>query len=114
MRVNGYTLSMTRGDTEQLVVSMKDVEGTIVPFATGDIVYFTIKSLPTDTDKILQKTITSFTDGKAVIDIAHIDTSELDVKAYYYDIQVNIFSTSQVKTIIPPNKFIITWEVTYE
>lgn len=113
MEVNGTNLEMIRGDSEQLTIYREDSAGTQVDFETGDTVYFTVKTSVNVTEKLLQKTITSFTDGQAIVEIAPADTSSINYGTYKYDVQVSE-AGGTVKTIIAPSDFKITGEVTYD
>ena len=112
MTITGTNISMIRGDTEAMTVACTE-DGVARSFVTGDTVYFTVKKSVSVTEKILQKVITSFTNGKALIDIRPSDTQSLDVKPYIYDIQV-VFANSTKKTVLGPATFELTNEVTYE
>lgn len=113
MRIQGTNISMIRGDSEGIKVSCKDENGADVPLVEGDIVYFTVKISTNTENKILQKIVTEFTEGVALITIYPKDTRELRPRIYYYDIQLNR-ANGQVKTIVPPSQFTINAEVTYE
>ena len=113
MKVTGTNVSMTRGDSESITVTMKNTEGELVPFEDGDLLYFTIKENINTESKILQKAITIFRDGSALIGILPEDTKSLRCKEYVYDIQLNRIDGT-VSTIIKPSKFVIEGEVTYE
>ena len=113
MIVRGDNLEMTRGDTEQLTVSREDEAGTQIDFVAGDVVYFTVKTSVNVTDIILQKTITTFTDGKAIIEIEPADTSSLSYGTYRYDVQLTELG-GDVTTLIRPAAFKISGEVTYD
>ena len=106
-------LYMIRGDTETIKVSCKDAQGVDVPLEDGDTLYFTVKRNTNTEEKILQKIVTEFTDGVALITIFPEDTKELKTCSYYYDIQLNR-ANGQVNTIIPPSTYTIKAEVTYE
>lgn len=112
MTITGTNISMIRGDTEGITVTCTE-DGVARSFVTGDTVYFTVKKTVSETAKILQKIITSFTNGKALIDISSADTKTLDAKPYVYDIQI-VFANGTQKTVIGPATFEITDEVTYE
>ena len=112
MTIVGTNISMVRGDTEAMTVSCTE-NGVARAFVTGDKVYFTVKKTVSETEKILQKVITTFTDGKAHIDILPSDTKALACKSYIYDIQI-VFADGTVKTIIGPSTFDLTSEVTYD
>lgn len=113
MKIEGTDISMIRGDTEVIKVSCRNESGVDVHFAEGDTIYFTVKRNTNIEGKTLQKIVTEFTDGVAYINILPTDTRELRVGNYYYDIQLNR-ANGQVKTIIPPSRFTINAEVTYE
>ena len=108
-----YNISMIRGDTEGIVVSVKTKNGKLKPLVEGDTIYFTVKeSIHTD-EILLQKVITTFDDGKAHINISPSDTKGLRYGTYTYDVQWTS-STGKVKTIVPPSVFRVCGEVTYD
>ena len=105
MRVDGTNLAMVRGDTEAISVTCS------TPFDTGDTVTFSIRKKPT-TGLVLQKVVTEFTDGVALISIFPADTAELAFGKYVYDIQVN-WANGTVKTIVEKSEFWVKDEVTF-
>ena len=111
-RVN---IAMTRGDSESITVACfeKDDGGrlTPLPFQTGDSVFLTLRQ-DAESDIALQKTVTVFTDGKAIIPIDSDDTAGLDFGDYIYDVQVT-WADGTVKTVIPPSRFRLEEEVTW-
>lgn len=113
MVTQGTNLSMVRGDTENIFIAFTNETGTPIPFVTGDTIYFTVKKSVDTTEKVMQKIITEFQDGKAVVGISHNDTKDLDYGCYYYDIQYTMLDGT-VKTIIPPSKFQLKGEITFE
>ena len=113
MKVNGTDLSMIRGDSESITLSLKDGEAAI-PFVTGDTVYFTVKVSATVDEIALQKIVTEFNeDGNCIIEIAPNDTKDLRFRSYVYDIQLNRLDGA-VTTIIPCSEFVVLGEVTYD
>jgi hypothetical protein len=113
MTITGTKIAMVRGDSETLTVRLFDEEGAQVNFETGDTVYFTVRYELGDTETAIQKVITGFTDGEAVVELDPGDTSDLYFRTYVYDIQWNN-SEGQVKTIVPASDFKILAEVTYD
>lgn len=111
-----FTRYLIRGDTDSFSVEMQtDTDPPVkIDLLPGDTVYFTVKKSPDVEDIVFQKVITEFVDGRAEIFISHDDTKDLLVKTYYYDIQINRSGNSFVKTVIPPSKFVLEKEVTYE
>lgn len=113
MIAEGNTLKMIRGDSESFTLHLETAEQVVVPFVTGDIVYFSVKEKFDDEDYVLQKIITSFNaEGKAEVNIDYDDTKELDFGQYYYDAQVTFISDGSRKTFIKPARFMLLWEVT--
>lgn len=113
MIVQGTNLSMIRGDSESITVSLTDEQGSSTPLIDGDTIYFTVKTTVHTTSKILQKVVTLFEDGVAYIEITPEDTKSLIFRDYVYDVQLTR-ADGTIMTIIPPSKFTIKGEVTYE
>lgn len=113
MEIQGYNISMIRGDTETIKISCKDAQGVDIPFEDGDVLYFTVKSFVRTEEKEMQKVITEFSEGIAYINISPDDTKSMSFRSYVYDIQLNR-ANGTVKTIVPKSEFTIKGEVTYE
>lgn len=96
-----HNICMTRGDTEQLVVSCPDR-----PFAEGDVVELTVRRYKGGGPVLLYKRAETFIDGKAYLEIRPEDTQKLDFGRASYDVQVT-FTDLGVKTIIPPARFVL-------
>ena len=112
MKVNGTDLAMIRGDSESITLSLKE-GNAVISFVTGDTVYFTVKRSPIVDEIALQKIVTEFHDGKALVDIFPADTKTLPIGRYVYDIQIT-FANGTVKTVVGPATLEIAAEVTYE
>ena len=113
MRVEGTDIYIIRGDSATIDVSCQDESGTPLPLQPGDTIYLTVKTHVSMEDKVLQKTVTAFTDGVAHISLLPEDTKALDFVAYVYDVQLTQ-ADGTVTTIIPPSRFVVEGEVTYE
>lgn len=113
MKIVGTNISMIKGDTETIKVVVKDKSGALVPLMDGDTVYFTVKTSISVEQITLQKVITEFVDGIALIPIARDDTKNLMVRSYFYDIQL-VRSNGDIKTIIPPSQFNLNGGITYD
>ena len=113
MKIHGTNISMIRGDSQSVTVSVKDKDGNKVPLITGDIIYLTVQYNVNAEEKVLQKVITQFEDGNANIEITPNDTKDIPFNTYVYDIQLNRVDGT-VSTIVPPSNFTIDREVTYE
>ncbi len=110
---NDSTIHITRGDTAYFTVEIIDENGNKLYLETGDTIYITVKRSTKDTEKLIQKVITTFDDGSAIIKIEPNDTKLLDYATYVYDVQWTKIN-GDVVTIIKPNAFVIGSEVTYE
>lgn len=113
MRLSGKDIYMIRGDSETILVSCTDSDGSPVPFAVGDTVRFTVKRQASDTTKVLQKVVTEFDEGVATISLAPADTKNASFGKYVYDVQLTS-AEGRVTTIIPPSRFVLEEEVTHE
>lgn len=113
MIIRERNIHMIRGDTEALQVKLQKEDGTPYFLEEGDIIYFTVKSSPRTEEKLLQKVITEFVDGVALITIEPEDTKELNFRKYQYDIQWTR-ADGTVKTIVPVSNFVIEEEITYD
>ena len=65
MIVDGTNISMFRGDSESLTITLYDDLGNNVDFIAGDTVYFTVKESMQTNVKTLQKIVKEFRNGKA-------------------------------------------------
>jgi len=114
MKVSGKNMTMTRGDSEVIVIECSLEDGTEIPFLEGDTVYFTVKRSSLVDEIALQKIVTEFNeDGNCIIEIAPNDTKDLEFRSYVYDIQLNRHDGT-VTTIVPCSKFTVLEEVTYD
>ena len=113
MIINGTNLSMIRGDSESIVLTLQEGEEKS-SFLEGDTLYLTVKERVISEEKTFQKVVTEFNeDGTATIEILPEDTKDVEFKTYVYDIQLTR-KDGAVTTIIPPSDFTIKGEVTYE
>lgn len=101
-------IKMIRGDSEAITVSCEQQ-----PFLAGDKVTFTVRKSKKDTTKYIQKDITEFVEGKALIKIEPSDTAGMDFDNYIYDIQITR-EDGTVKTIVRPAIFTVELEVSYD
>ncbi len=105
MIINGTKMSMVRGDSESITVRCSQ------GFANGDQIIFTMRE-DVDSPIALQKTVTEFPGGEAVIAIDHEDTAPLDFGDYVYDVQWTR-ADGTVTTIVEKSRFTLREEVTY-
>ena len=113
MKISGSDISMVRGDSETIVVSVNNEDGSLRPLEEGDTIYFTVKKDAHTKEKALQKVITDFVDGTALIKIEPEDTRNLMYRPYVYDIQLTE-ADGTVTTIIKKSTFRVSEEVNHE
>lgn len=92
--VDGTTITLTRGDTETLGVTITDAEGNPYELQEGEYVELCVKAKPTDADVLIRKTTT---DGNIAFERS--DTWGLVVGKYAYNIRVED-GTSSYHTVI--------------
>lgn len=105
MTINGTDIFMTRGDSENIKVTLSGYT-----LMEGDYVELTIRKTPRSA-VVLHKKVTEFSDNSAVISILPEDTEALQFGDYMYDIQLTF--SGVVKTIIKPSKLTVGEEITY-
>lgn len=99
--VNGTDITLTRGDTETLTVTVTDASGQPYELGEGEYIELVAKAKPTDAEPLIRKVTT---DGTITFDRA--DTWDLSTGKYAYNIRVEA-GTSSYHTIIE-GKLIIT------
>lgn len=98
--VSGDTITMTRGDTETLTVTVLDSDGESYTLGEDEYIELCIKASVDDDTALVVKTTT---DGDITFD--RDDTWSMDVGKYVYNIRVEDGSTS-FHTIIE-GKFVL-------
>lgn len=103
-------------DTSALAIIAKDTGDFAINTINyilnqGDTVYFTVNTELENPDFKIQKVITDFTDGKAIVRLSSSDT-DIPVGEYYYDVEVHT-ADGRVDTIQGPSKFKVLGGVTY-
>ena len=92
------TMSIVAKDTGDFVISIDNYL-----LDEGDRVYFTVNDELEKPEPLIQKTIDTFTDNKAVIRLTTEDT-DIPVGTYYYDVEVDT-ADGRVDTVLGPFKF---------
>ena len=110
MNLNEKHISMVRGDSKTFRINFKNKDGEPYPLAAGHTIYFTIKEQSDFENALVEKVITNFPDGVALIDILPEDTKNLEWRTYVYDIRWKRPDNS-VKTLIERSDFELKREV---
>ena len=89
IKFNPITLDaeMPRGDTGDFSIRPKNKNTGEYILQEGSTVYFTLRNAKTRA-KVLQKVVTSFDEGIAVIPLVPDDTKNLDVGNYIFGIDI--------------------------
>lgn len=105
-------IEIVNGDKKIIEYTLTDSSGAAVDLTDFTIV-MSVKRKDSDTSYLFQKTIANggieilapATDGKFYLKIFGTDTEELRAGTYWYDIQMNDTTDSEVITIVGPAKF---------
>ena len=106
MTVNGTCLSMVRGDSESISVTISGYD-----MQPGDFLEMTIRK-NLDAPVTMYRKVTEFPDNKAVINFFPEETQDLELGDYVYDMQLTFGGA--VKTIIKPTRFTLEADVTHD
>ena len=105
-RVINNNISIIRGDSATITLSVTDAQGEPYTILPTDSVTMMVRKTPTS-EAVISKT---FTD--ATLSIAPADTSSLACGSYVYDVQL-VHQDGWTDTIIPVHQFNVLPEVTY-
>lgn len=103
----GNNITLTRGDTLQLKVSLYNQDGTEYEPASGDVIRFAMKKNYTDAEPLLNITIPNDT---LMLTLQPADTSQLDFGPYVYDLEITK-ADGTVDTFIAEASFVLAPEV---
>lgn len=111
-------IEMTRGDTLHIAFKMVDTNGNDFIFEDGDIVTFSVRTVPSANPILVQSIATFVEDNtKALIKINPSDTEMLKFRDYRYDVEFRRPIEGEedfVYTAIKPDIFRVGAEVTYD
>lgn len=105
--VKGDRITLTRGDTLKLTVTILNEDGTVYTPEEGDIIRFAMKKDYYDGTPLILKVIPNDT---LVLCLEPSDTKHLDFGKYVYDIQLTN-GAGEVDTFITKASLILTEEV---
>lgn len=107
-------LSMIRGTTQTINISVKDTDGAAYQLADGEVLRFGVKQKPEDSDSncLIKKelTIENLDEDVYVLTLLPSDTQDLDFGNYYYD--VGLQSGTNYYNVIECSPFIIGYNIT--
>ncbi len=76
-------VEIARGTGDGMYVSFPDA-----PLENGDEIVFTVRPDAGSAEKLMEKSVTEFTDGKAYIEFTEEDTLSLAAEEYVYGVNV--------------------------
>lgn len=106
-RINGTSISLTKGDTLKITIEIKNADGTVYTPISGDAIRFAMKKNITDAVCLIIKEIPVNT---MQLEFAPSDTANMDYGIYVYDMQITLVN-GDVYTFVTESSFIITEEV---
>ena len=92
-------ITLVRGDTAVFTLALSDYA-----LKSGDQVKLTVKFSASDSRALISKTITEFTDGKAVFEFLEEDTKGMEAGDYLYEIECRL-SDGRIDTVIIATPF---------
>lgn len=110
MELSGTNIAMINGDSETITVAAVDTNGDPLLLTAGDKITFTVKKSTYESNVAIQKVITEFVNGEAIIELAAADTINLS-GGYFYDIQLDR-ADGTVTTIVKPSSLTVQRGVT--
>lgn len=103
-------IQLTRGDTARFEIDIVNmIDNSAYVMADDDILRFSVKRSTNDKDFVIHKEL----QGQNVVYINPDDTNSLSFGKYVYDVEVTT-GGGDVYTVIPPSKFTLTPEVTWQ
>ena len=107
LKINGTTITLTRGDTLRASLEITDAEGNTYTPVSGDTIRFAMKKSYSDSACLIEKVIPNDT---LMLSLDPSDTKDLAFGSYVYDIEIT-FATGAVDTFIDKATFRISEEV---
>lgn len=107
LKINNKTITMTRGDTAKITVSITTSDGSPYIPQAGDSIRFAVKKRYTDEEVLINKDIPIDT---LLLVIEPEDTKPLRFGSYKYDIQITM-ADGTIDTFIDRADFVLTEEI---
>ena len=103
-------------DTKKMRMIVKDTGSFAIGLSNyvlddGDKIIFTVNTEKEKQNPVIQKTITSFQNGRAIVQLSAADT-DIEPGNYWYDVQFD-GADGRVDTILGPAKFKFEGGITF-
>lgn len=110
LKISGNKISLTRGDSAYITLNILTKNGEY-DLADGDVVRVQVRDIPNTGELLFDGNIEIGLDGEIIWHIYPDQTSDLDVKTYYWDAQLQT-ANGDIFTFITASPFKLTDEVT--
>jgi hypothetical protein len=107
LKIDGYSIELTRGDTLRLTISLQDSEGNPVSLTDLDHLWFRLKKKAKDETILIEK---SGDPVQSLIALDEPDTENIPFGKYKYEIEV-VTSDDEHYTVIANQDFTIGEEL---
>ena len=107
VEIKGTTITMVRGDTAKIIISIQDAEGNDYTPVEGDVIRFAAKKSYFDEEPVIYKAIPN---DSLMLWLEPQDTKSLAFGKYYYDIEIT-FADGDVDTFIANAELVLMKEV---
>lgn len=109
LKISGYKILLTRGDSAYITLTI-DTDGGTYTLNDGDKVRVQVRDIPNTGDLMFEGSVEDI-NGEIVWHIYPEQTTYLEVKTYYWDAQL-CTANGDVFTFIPASQFKLLDEVT--
>jgi len=106
-KVSNNKITLTRGDTCRIKLSLKDSSGNDFVPGDGDVIRFAAKRYYTDPEPVIYIIVPNDT---LILEIKPEDTKNLDFGTYVYDMQIT-FADGTIDTFVSKSMLRIEEEV---
>lgn len=103
-RVDGSTITMTRGDTARIAFTLK-LDGVPYELQSGDAVRFAINTADHEDEPLFSRDLDGY-----VLTLNPEDTKDFEFGTYLYDVQIVFAESGDTLTYITKAKLKLTWE----
>ena len=104
LKISGTKISLTRGDSAYITLTINDQNGDPYTLEDGDVVKCQVRTEPNDGDLIIDGEIVQDADGQIIWHISPRETKDINVGKYYWDAQLRT-SNGDVFTFITSSMF---------
>lgn len=103
--IDDNRIYLTRGDTADIAVSLKNLDDSDYEMQDGDTLYFRMKRYATkDASDILVEKIAEVTEDEVIISLVPTDTLELAFGVYRYEVELVTYDDKHY-TVIADTEF---------